>query len=170
VVPHRPDPRLLETARRLGSHADFLVIPSNTVHLLQAEIEQASGRKVLSMIEVTMAEVRRRGLRRVGILTLSQPVVYTQALAQEQIACETLDADRQAALDMAIFRVMEGRDDTGSAAAAREAVASLRARGVDGVILGCTEIPLFLRESADEADVINPAQLLAEAAVRAAMQ
>jgi aspartate racemase len=170
MVLHRPDPRLLEAARRLGGQADFLVIPSNTVHLLQAEIEQAAGRKVLSMIDVTMAEVRRRGWRRVGVLTLSRPVVYTQALARERIACETLDADRQAALDTAIFRVMEGRDDTGSARAAREAVAALRARGVDGVILGCTEIPLLLREAADDADVMNPAQLLAEAAVRAAMQ
>ena len=37
------------------------------------------------------------------------------------------------------------------------------------MILGCTEIPLLLREAADAADLINPAQLLAEAAVRAAL-
>ena len=38
------------------------------------------------------------------------------------------------------------------------------------MILGCTEIPLLLREAADAADLINPAQLLAEAAVRAAVK
>jgi len=65
---------------------------------------------------------------------------------------------------------MEGRADAESAEAAREAVATLRARAVDGVILGCTEIPLLLRELAHEVDLINPAQLLAEAAVRAAVQ
>jgi aspartate/glutamate racemase len=64
---------------------------------------------------------------------------------------------------------MEGRDDAESAAVARGAVSALRESAVDGVVLGCTEIPLLLRESADEADVINPAQLLAEAAVRAAL-
>jgi aspartate/glutamate racemase len=37
------------------------------------------------------------------------------------------------------------------------------------VILGCTEIPLLLREFAGETDLINPAQLLADAAVRAAL-
>jgi aspartate racemase len=47
---------------------------------------------------------------------------------------------------------------------------AFRARGVDGVILGCTEIPLLLRESADAADLINPAQLLSEATVRDALK
>ena len=62
------------------------------------------------------------------------------------------------------------RADAESAEAARETVATLRARAVDGVILGCTEIPLLLRELAHEVDLINPGQLLAEAAARAALQ
>ena len=61
---------------------------------------------------------------------------------------------------------MEGRDDAGSAAAARRAVAALRARGVDGVILACTELPLILRGAAEAEDLINPGQLLAETAVK----
>ena len=58
-LPFRPDPRLLEAAKRLGNLADFLVITSNTPHLFQAEIEQAAGRKVLSMIDTTLDEVQR---------------------------------------------------------------------------------------------------------------
>jgi aspartate racemase len=168
-LPFRADPRLLEAAKRLGGQADFLVITANAPHLLQAEIEQAAGRKVLSMIDATLEEVRRRKWKRVGVLGLIDPVFYTRPLGQLGIACETMDPESRAALDKAIFRVMEGRDDAESAAAAQGAVTTLRARGVDGVILGCTEIPLLLRESADAADLINPAQLLAEAAVRAAL-
>jgi aspartate racemase len=168
-LPFRPDPRLLEAAKRLGGLADFLVIPSNGAHVVRAEVEQASGRKVLSMIEATLEEVRRRGWKRVGVVGLGEPVVYTRPLGQLGIACEVVDAEMQAPLDSAIFRLMEGREDVGSTATARRAVGSLRARGVDGVILGCTEIPLLLREAADEADLVNPAQLLAEAAVRAAV-
>jgi aspartate racemase len=169
-LPFRPDPRLLEAAKRLGGLADFLVITSNTPHLFQAEIEQAAGRKVLSMIDVTLEEVRRRKWKRVGVLGFGDPVFYTRPLGRLGIACETLGPESRASLDKAIGRLMEGRDDAESAAAAREAVAALRARGIDGVILGCTEIPLLLRESADEADLINPAQLLAEATVRAAVK
>jgi aspartate racemase len=168
-LPLRPDPRLFEAAKRLGGLADFLVIPSNATHLFQAEIEQAAGCQVLSMIEATLAEVRRRQWQRVGVLGFGDPVVYTRPLGQMGIVCETMEAGSRAALDGAIFRLMEGRDDAESVAVAREAVATLRARGVEGVILGCTEIPLLLRETADAADLINPAQLLAEAAVRAAL-
>jgi aspartate racemase len=169
IIPHRPDPRLFEAARKLGSLADFLVIVSNGVHLLHDEIERAAGCKVLNMIDTTLAEVRRRGWKRVGILTLSRPIVYTRPLERDRIAYETLDADVQTALDAAIFRVMEGREDAESTAAARRALAALRAREVDGVILGCTELPLLLRADTEAEDLINPGQLLAEAAVKRAM-
>ena len=168
-LPFRPDPRLLEAAKRLGGLADFLVITSNTPHLFQAEIEQAAGCAVLSMVDTTLGEVRRRKWKRVGVLGLGDPVFYTRPLGQLGIACETLAPESRASLDKAILQLMEGRDNAESAAA-REAVAALRARGVDGVILGCTELPLLLRESADVADLIHPAQLLAEATVRAALK
>ena len=169
-LPLRPDPRLLEAAKRLGSLADFLVITANGPHLLQAEIERAAGRQVVSMVEATVEQVRRRQWRCVGVLGLGDPVIYTEPLGRLGIACATADAGRRTALDGAVFRLMEGRDDAGSAAAARAGVADLRAKGVDGVVLGCTEILLLLREVADAADLINPAQLLAEAAVRAAIR
>jgi len=169
-LPFRPDPRLLQAAKQLGSVADFLVITSNGVHLVEEEIEQAAGCKVLSMIERTVEEVQRRKWKRVGVLGLGDPVVYTRRLVPLGIDCETADLEARDALDKAIFRLMEGRDDAESAAAAQRAVASLRDRGVDGVILGCTEVPLLLRETAEAADLINPAQLLAEAAVKAAVR
>jgi aspartate racemase len=169
LLPFQPDPRLLEAANRLGTLSDFLVITSNTPHLFRAELEQAAGRKVLSMIDVTLAEVRRRNLKRVGVLGLGDPVFYTRPLKQLGIAFETMGPDARVALDKAILRLMEGRDDAGSAATAQAAVENLRARGVDGVILGCTEIPLLLHEPAVAADLINPAQLLSEAAVKEAM-
>ena len=65
--------------------------------------------------------------------------------------------------------LMEGREGPALAAPASQAVAALRARGVEGIVLGCTEIPLLLGGAADAPDLINPAQLLAEAAVRQAL-
>jgi aspartate racemase len=168
-LPLRADPRLLDAARRLGQMADFLVIPSNTPHALQPEIERAAGRPVVSMVVAAIDEVRRRGWKRVGVAALGQPVFYTEPLARLGIACETLDAPARDALDPAIFRVMEGRDTAEDKAAARAAVKQLRARGVDGIILGCTELPLLLGAAADEdPDLLNPAELLATAAIAAA--
>jgi aspartate racemase len=93
-LPLQPDPRLLEAARRLGGLADFLVIPSNGAHLVQAEIEQAAGRKVLSMVEATLEEVRRRQWKRVGVLGLGDPVVYTRPLGGSGSCARPWTADR----------------------------------------------------------------------------
>lgn len=168
-LPIEADPRLLEAAGRLGQWVDFLVITSNTPHLVQASIEQAAGRKVLSMIDVTLKEVRRRGWRKVGVLGLGNPIVYTKPLEALGIAYQTIDGDLRADLDTAIMQVMQGNNDEDSSHAARQAVAALRVSGVDGIILGCTEIPLMLPNIDEEESLINPAQLLAEAAVRQAM-
>lgn len=167
--PLRPDPRLLEAAHQLGTLVDFLTIPSNGTHQFLPEIQRAAGRRVLSIIDVTLVEVKRRGWKRVGVLGAGEPIAYTRPLGELGIDCEILDAGGRAPLDRAIFAVMEGRDDDESAAVAVRAVDTLRARGVDGVIPGCTELPLLLRESAQDEDLVNPAQLLAEAAVREAL-
>jgi aspartate/glutamate racemase len=41
---------------------------------------------------------------------------------------------------------------------------------VDGVILGCSELPFLVEPTVAEADLINPIELLAEAAVALAIR
>src|SRR5205085_9039204 len=53
IPPRRPEPRLTEALGKLGQMVDFLVITSNAPHVFQGLIEETSGRKVLSMINVT---------------------------------------------------------------------------------------------------------------------
>jgi aspartate/glutamate racemase len=62
-----------------------------------------------------------------------------------------------------------GREDADTSAAEKGEDESLRARGVNGVILGCTEPPLLLGASAEAPEKIVPGGLLAEAAVKAAV-
>jgi aspartate racemase len=179
IFPIRPHPLLLDAAARLGSMADFLVITSNGVHLMQPLIEQASGRKVLSMVDATLKEVERRGWRRVGVITFVQPDVYSVPLERMGLECVIVPDEMQKHLDAAISVLNEGKHDAEIRGAALDAVSWLRAQGTDGIILGCTEVPLMLRplpgradmkDEADAPDLINPAQLLAEAAVRHAME
>ena len=170
IMPMQVDPELIEAARWLGKGVDFLVIPCNAAHVGLAQIRDAAGCPVLSMIDVAVEEVARRGWRRAGVLGFgSAPVVYTEALGARGIEWEAIDAARQARLDAAIRAVMEGRARPAEAEAARSAVASLRAARVDGVVLGCTEIPLLLGEAAEAEDLVSPLALLAEAAVRRAI-
>jgi len=169
VFPLQIDPRLLAVAKDLGTKTDFLVLPTNGVHRFQNEIETASGRTLLSIIDVTMEEVQKRKWKKVGVLGLMTLEIYTRRLTEMGIAFETVNTELQKKIDKTIFRVMEGQDDETDQAIMREAVSELRNKKVDGIIPGCTEIPLLLGKEMEAADLINPAQLLAEAAVKYAL-
>lgn len=163
VFPIQPHPALLNAASKLGAWVDFLVITSNGAHLVQEAIQKQTSCKILSMIEATLQEVRRREWSKVGVLTFRMPTVYAVPLQQLGIAYETLPQELAERLDQAIMRVWVGQETAQDREVTKEAISLLRARGIDGVILGCTEIPLLLQEEAP--DLINPLQLLAEAAV-----
>ncbi len=167
----RANPLLLDAAQRLGAWANFLVITTNGIHAWQKEIQEAAGRPVVSMIDATMAEVRRRGCARVGVVDFRPPdmCVYTEPLLASGIPTEVLPAERLEAMMQAVFRVDEGRAGAAERRLVQEAMQYLRARGADAIILACTEIPLMLDGSDLTPDVINPIQYLAEAAVRYAI-
>jgi len=169
VFPLQVDPRLLAVAKKLDTMADFLVLPTNGVHRFQNEIENASGRVLLSMIDATMDEVKKRKWKRVGVLGLMTLEIYTRRLTGMDIAFETVSDELQKKIDNTIFRVMEGSDDENDRLLMLEAITELRSKQVDGIIPGCTEIPLLLGGEMNAVDLVNPAHLLAEAAVKYAM-
>jgi aspartate racemase len=167
--PREIDPELVDAARWLGKAVDFIVIPCNAAHVGAAAIREAAGCAVLSMIDLVVADVVRRGCRRVGVTGFAgAPAVYLDPLKQRGIHCATIDPQAQPALDAAIHAVAEGGNDAVHVAAAHAAVTALRSRMVEAIVLGCTEIPLLLGPDR-EPDLINPAALLAEAAVRFAI-
>ncbi|MDQ3705838.1 MAG: aspartate/glutamate racemase family protein [Chloroflexota bacterium] len=173
VFPVEMHPALREKLEAFGKLADFLVITANGPHMLKDVFEQASGLKVLSIIDVTLQEAQNRGWRKLGLLGLGEPRVYMAPLDQLGAPYETLSGELEElrnSLDRAIIALMEGRAGPGETAIAMEAVEALRGKGADGIILGCTEIPLLLGEAAQAPDLINPAALLAEAAVRYALE
>jgi aspartate racemase len=165
-------PALIDAAQKIGPLVDVLVMTSNTPHLFQAEIERVAGTKIMSMIDVTIDEVLRRGWRTAGVVavgfTLAQRL-YQRRLEDHGIRAVAIEEPLISALDHAIWHLMEGRQPEGAHPAAQQSIAFLRAQSVDGIILGCTEVPLLLRSEAEAADLINPAQLLAEAAIRYAI-
>lgn len=164
------NPRLLEAARALGGQVDFLVIPSNGVHRWQAEIEAVAGKPVVSMVDAVVAEVQRRGCRHVGLVDFRPAAwgVYPPRLEQHGLSWVELPNRYRESLAGVMRAVNAGRNGDVEEAQLRLAISLLRARHADGIILACTEFPLALG-GALEPDLINPAELLAEAAVRAAI-
>lgn len=170
--PLEPNPELIEVARKLGPLVDFIIIASNTPHFFAEQISEAAQKEVLNIVDVVTKEVQRRVAKRVGILAIGETVkhaLYQEPLDRLGISWVTIHEDLIKPLDKAIFAVMEGRGTSDLGDPARQAVNYLREQGPDQIILGCTELPILLGDEAEAADLINPTQFLAEAAVQKAI-
>ncbi|MDX1615221.1 MAG: amino acid racemase [Candidatus Promineifilaceae bacterium] len=167
--PPQPDPRLLQAAADLGQRTDFLVVTANGPHQFADRIAEAAGTPLLSMIAVTLDRLHMLGWRRVGLIGLGLPHVYMDPLDRQALDTVALPDDLRQALDQAIIAVMEGRDGAAERDTARQALAWFADQDVDGVVLGCTEVPLLVDDVDRRPDLLNPAQLLAEAAVTRAL-
>lgn len=169
-----PEPQFLEAARLAGKNSDFVIITANTPHLFAKEVEREAGKPLLSIVDVTINEVKRRGYKRVGVtaigLTLEKEL-FQKPLREIGVESVVLpDNLIQRLEDEGIYLLQEGEDPKKLSKIAEEAINHLRKQKVDGLILGCTEIPVLLDEKANEPDIINPSQLLAEAVVRKALE
>lgn len=169
VLPIQLNPHLLNAATRMGAWVDFLVVTSNGVGRWKDEIEAAAGCPVLNMVEYAVEEVVRRQWRRVGLLTFMDSDVYAEPLTQRGPTCETLSEDLQGPLNAAIMSYMAGKSGPAESKALRDAIEALRVQRVDGIVLGCTELPLLLGPESDTPEFVNPIDLLSEAAVRYAI-
>ena len=177
--------RQLERLAALG--AAVAGIPCNTAHappifsVIQTELSAADCPiHLLHMIEEVgrfLAE-NHPGIKRVGVLSTTgtyRAAVYPQVLATA--GCQAIAPDENTQMSLvhpAIYDPVYGVKATGTATErAREglitAVASLRARGAQAIILGCTELPLALPEKElNGLPTIDPTRILARALIREA--
>ena len=163
---------LLDALKRLErAGADVAVIASNTPHIVFDELEKRSPLPMISIVEQTCREAAARGLKKLGLLgtqvTMSAdfyhkkfaarhidvvvPMKHEQDFIQEKLSTEIMfnivtDATRKEFT--AIIQRMIARD------------------AIDGVILGCTELPLILTDEDCDIPLLNTSRIHAESVVQ----
>ena len=131
--------------------ADFGLISSNTPHVVFDEVRQRSPLRLISIVEVTAEAARSSKLERVGLLGTRftmQGRFYPDVFARVGIPLVTPDPEEQAEVH-AIYmnELLLGILRPESQARLLTLVERMAARdGIDGLILGGTELPLLLRQ------------------------
>jgi aspartate racemase len=144
---------LASIARLTGAGADFVAMTANTPHIVFDEIAARSAVPLLSIVEVCAAEAGRLGLRRLALVgtrfTMEAPLYPTVCARSGLTVVTPNDAERAWIHERYVGELLKGdfRDST------RQHLTAIVARmrdeaGVDGVILGGTELPLLLTTSA----------------------
>ncbi|SUA44469.1 putative racemase [Neisseria zoodegmatis] len=161
---------LAESARKLeGMGADVLVLATNTMHKIADVIEQAVRIPLLHVVDATAAAVKAKGLSRVGLLgthfTMSDGF-YSERMAKQGVEIRVPSENEQAEIHRIIFEELcLNKIQAGSKAYYQQVVRRLQEQGAEGVILGCTEIGLLLKENDCPLPLFDSAEIHALAAV-----
>jgi aspartate racemase len=155
--------------------ADFLVLCTNTMHKVAAAVEKASGLPLLHIADATGMAIRQAGLRRIALLgtRFTMEDDFYRGRLQDRFDVDVLVPPEKQRLD--VHRIIydelcHGQVKEVSRSIYAEIVSDLAGRGAEGVILGCTEIPMLLRPQDVNVPVFDTTRLHAEAAVKEALQ
>ncbi len=151
-----------------GAGADFLVLCTNTMHKVAADVESA-GLPLLHIVEPTAEAVRGAGLRRVGLLgtrfTMEDGFFRDRLRDRHGIESLVPSPEERAAVHRIIYEELcRGEVRDASREVYRGVIRSLVAAGAEGVILGCTEIMLLVGQADSPVPLFDTTALHARAA------
>lgn len=166
--------QLGEVAQKLQqAGADFIVICTNTMHKVVAQIEEKISIPVLHIADTTAAEISNQSLSKVGLLgtryTMEQDF-YSSRIESHGIEVLVPTADQRGEINRIIFEELVAGDlRQSSKESFQQAIRDLVAEGAEGIILGCTEIGLLIKPEDADVPVFDTAQIHAVAAVAKAL-
>lgn len=166
---------LTEAARRVeAAGADFALLATNTMHRVFDEIRKGIRIPLLHIADVTGREIQARGLRRIGLLgtrfTMEQEF-YKGKLARD-FGIDVLipdEAERRAIHGILYDELCLGAVKDVSREVFRKIIGGLESRGAQGIVLGCTEIPLIVKQKDYALPLFDTTDLHARAAVDLAL-
>ncbi|MGA2533170.1 MAG: aspartate/glutamate racemase family protein [Candidatus Aminicenantales bacterium] len=166
---------LTEAARRVeAAGADFALLATNTMHRVFDEIQKGIRIPLLHIADVTGREIQARGLTRIGLLgtrfTMEQEF-YKGKLARD-FGIDVLipdEAERLAIHGILYNELCLGAVKDASREVFRRIIGHLESRGAQGIVLGCTEIPLIVKQKDYGLPLFDTTDLHARAAVDLAL-
>jgi len=153
--------------------ADLILIATNTMHLVFDEVQSAVKIPMLSLLEVVGQAIQDKGIKKVGLLGTRftmESDLYPKALNQKGIEVIVPDTDESIFVNTVIYNELVAGDILPeSKAGYLNIINNLKKRGAEGVILGCTEIPLLVNSNDTDLPLFDTTILHAEAALQLAI-
>lgn len=166
---------LAHAARTLEvAGADFIVLCTNTMHKVAPAIEAAVVIPLLHIADATASAIKQAGGRRVGLLgtkfTMQQPFYRERLSELHGIEVLLPNETEQDNLHQIIYQELcQGVINPESKQAVRKMMAGLAWQGIDGIILGCTEIGLLVGKADAAVPLFDTTLIHAKAAVAFAL-
>ena len=154
--------------------ADFLIICTNTMHKMADEVQKSLGIPLLHIADATGEVVKAQGLHKIGLLGTKFTMegdFYRGRLVEKQgleiIIPEA--ADREIIHKVIYGELVLGRVNPASKAEYVRIIENLVRQGAKGIILGCTEIGLLVKDEDSRVPLFDTTRIHALAAVKFAL-
>ncbi|NMM63445.1 aspartate/glutamate racemase family protein [Clostridium sp. P21] len=166
---------MVNIAKRLkDAGADFIVICTNTMHKMANAIESNVGIKVLHIAEATGYKIIEKNLKKVALLgtkfTMEQD--FYKKVLKERFDIDVIipnEADRNIIHEIIYNELCKGIINKSSKERYKKIIKNLELSGAEGVILGCTEIPLLIKQEDVDIPVFDTTTIHAISAVEFAL-
>ena len=145
-----------------------LSIVCNTAHILIDDLQSISRHEFVSMIEEVSRSVFQYGIRKVGILATPSTLhfnLYQQELSNFGIMSIMPEEKEIKSIEKIIRNVLAGKIKQSDEKLILQIADSLMLKGAQGIILGCTEIPLVFPKKY-KFPVFNSVEILSQALLR----
>lgn len=121
-------------------------IACNTIHLLLKDLQTKTKVPFVSIIEKVADEVYLSKIEKVGLLATPVTLasgLYQKALAEQNIKVVIPSKNEQEIIEKVIRNILGGNIDSSDRNNLVLVAKSFKRKGVEGIILGCTELPLI---------------------------
>jgi aspartate racemase len=158
--------------------ASFVVVPCNTFHYFREKLQAEFNLKILDMIFIVADSIQVRAktkgipITKVGLLATGSTIkysIYDKEFNKRQIEVIKPTEAEQENVQEVIELVKQGkaREDRTKNMLIK-VIQSLESKGIDFIILGCTELPLVINPNnyKGNAELISSTDELAKATVR----
>jgi len=154
--------------------ADFVVICTNTMHKMADEVEAAIGIPLLHIADATAEAVKAQGLNKIGLLgtrfTMEEEFYLGRLIDKHDLDVLIPDAEDREIIHRVIYdELVLGEIKTESRKQYKRIIEKLIVAGAQGIILGCTEIGLLVKDEDSHMPLFDTTYIHAVAAVEMAL-
>jgi aspartate racemase len=153
--------------------ADFGLIATNTMHKVFEQVADLVDLPLINIIDETALKAKELGIDTLGLLgtkyTMSDGF-YQERLSKFEVNALVPNSEQQEEVHKIIVEeLVRGQFLEKSKNKYIEIIQDLVSRGAEGIILGCTEIPLLVNNKDLEIQLLDTAIIHSEAALNASV-
>jgi len=167
---------MIDAAQRVKKGgADFVVICTNTMHKMAEEVQSSINIPLLHLADVTAERIKAQGLKKVGLLgtkfTMEEDFYKGRLIKKHGLEVMIPDDEEREVINNILYNELcMGEIKKISKDKFKKIIDNLVLKGAEGIILGCTEIPLLIDKEDYEIPLFDTTRIHAEEAVEYALQ